>query len=326
MNTNYINTIKSFKDSKILVVGDIMLDRFIYGSVERISPEAPVPVVKVTKDINLLGGSANVVNNIVALNGNADICGLIGKDLYGESIIDILNKRALNISGVIIDKDIETTVKTRVIAHKQQVVRVDRENLSKIKDKHRNLILQFINKNINNYNAVILSDYGKGLVNKRFYNSLLKIIKDNKKILNIDPKNVNVDIYSKPTLLTPNITEAGYAAKERVTMDNLHIIGEKLLKKFSSEYLIITLGENGMAIFKNDNFTHIPTVAKEVYDVTGAGDTVIAVLTLAMSLGVDVIDAAKISNIAAGIVVGKIGTATVTQQELLSELEQYFKY
>ena len=320
---NLSSIIDEFKNVKILVVGDIMLDRFIWGSVERISPEAPVPVVKVTAENFLLGGSANVLNNVVALGGSAEICGVIGNDLFGNQILKLLNSKKINITGIINDSKRATVVKTRVIGQKQQIVRVDREDLKKISNNIYKKILKFIESNITKYDAVILSDYGKGLINKKFYNELISIVKSHDKILNIDPKNSNMNIYKKATLLTPNTNEAGYAANCKVTISNLEKVGKKLLKKFASEYLIITLGEKGMAIFKknnNDGFIHIPTVAQEVFDVTGAGDTVISVLTMAMALGVDVVTSAKIANIAAGIVVGKIGTATVTQEELKNNL------
>ncbi len=319
---NLSGIIDEFKNIKILVVGDVMLDRFIWGDVERISPEAPVPVVKVTNENFLLGGSANVLNNVVALGGNAEICGVIGNDLFGDQVLKLLKSKKINITGVINDTKRATIVKTRVIGQKQQIVRVDREDLKKISNSIYKKLLNFIESNISKYDAVILSDYGKGLINKKFYTELLSIVKSHDKILNIDPKNSNMNIYKKATLLTPNTNEAGYAANCKVTMNNLEKVGKKLLKKFASEYLIITLGEKGMAIFQENNngFIHIPTVAQEVFDVTGAGDTVISVLTMAMAMGVDVVTSAKIANIAAGVVVGKIGTATVTQEELKNNL------
>jgi len=316
-----IKLVENFSKLKILVVGDIMLDRFIWGDVERISPEAPVPIVKVTKENYILGGAANVLNNIVSLSASADICGIVGDDLFGGYILDMLRKKRVNQEGVVIEKNFSTIVKTRVIGHKQQIVRVDREDSNKVNKKIYNKLLNFIRNNISKYDAVILSDYGKGVVSKPFYKELVKIAKDNKKILNIDPKQVNMTIYKNPTLLTPNLTEASFAANRRITLSNLNSAGKKLLKKFQSDYLVITLGEHGMAIFDKtkENYTHIPTVAREVYDVTGAGDTVISVLTLGMALGENVVDSAKVANLVAGIVVGKVGTATVTPEELLNQ-------
>ena len=315
--------IKNFPNVKILVIGDIMLDRFIWGEVERISPEAPVPVVKVTKENYTLGGAANVLNNILSLSAKADICGILGNDLFGEQILDIFKKKNIGKDGIIIDENFSTIVKTRVIGQKQQIVRVDRENLKKINRKTIKKIIEFIGDNIKNYDGVILSDYGKGIVSTAFYRELIKIIKENRKIFSIDPKQINMSIYKQPTLLTPNLNEASFAINRKISLSSLNRAGKKLLKKFQSDYLVITLGEHGMAIFhKNrDDYTHIPTVAKEVYDVTGAGDTVISIITMAMALDIDIIDAAKIANIAAGIVVAKIGTATVSCQELLQHIE-----
>ncbi len=325
--TDYYKIVKNFSNLNILVIGDIMLDRFIWGEVERISPEAPVPIVKVTKENYTLGGAANVLNNILSLGAKADICGILGNDFFGEFTLELLYNKNINKDGLIVDKNYSTIVKTRVIGQKQQIVRVDRENIKKLNRGIYQKLIDFIEKNIKKYDAVILSDYGKGIVTRSFYNTLLKIVKEHSKILNIDPKQKNMSIYKKPTLLTPNISEASFAAGRKITLSNINLIGRRLLKKFQSEYLIITLGEHGMAIFdKNlDDFTSIPTVAKEVYDVTGAGDTVISVITLVLAQGENILNSAKLANIAAGIVVAKAGTATVSINELLENIISLLK-
>ncbi len=315
--------IKKFSELKILVIGDVMLDRFIWGEVERISPEAPVPVVKVTGENYTLGGAANVLNNVISLGAEACLCGIVGDDIFSDTIFRLLRNGKVSLDGIIKEENRATIVKTRVIGQKQQIVRVDREDGKKIKNRSLKKLLAFINDNIDNYDAVILSDYGKGLITNGFYKSLNNIVLENRKILNIDPKNSNMNIYKRATLLTPNIHEASYAANMKITEKNLETAGKKLIKKFLSKFLVITLGEKGMAVFTdgNGNFIHIPTVAKDVFDVTGAGDTVISVLTMAMALGVKVEEAAKVANVAAGIVVGKVGTATVTKEELIKSCE-----
>ncbi len=313
------SVIERFNNLKILVIGDIMLDRFIWGDVERISPEAPVPVVKVTRENYTLGGAANVLNNVVSLGAEACLCGVVGDDIFSGSVIRLLSDKNVSLEGIVVESERTTIVKTRVIGQKQQIVRVDREDDKKIKNSSIKTLVSFIEKNLDRFDAVILSDYGKGLITGGFYKSLISMILEKKKILNIDPKNSNMNIYKKATLLTPNLHEASFAANMKITSKNLEKAGKKLLKKFMSQYLVITLGDKGMAIFtdENGNFIHIPTVAKDVYDVTGAGDTVISVITMAMAMGVSVEEAAKLANIAAGIVVGKLGTATVTREELI---------
>jgi rfaE bifunctional protein kinase chain/domain len=317
------NIVDEFKKLNILVIGDVMLDRFIWGDVERISPEAPVPVVRVVSETATLGGAANVLNNIISLGAKGLLCGVIGDDIFSRTITSIFKEKDISLKGIIQEKDRPTIVKTRVIGQKQQIVRVDREEVKPLKPKTINRLLEFVEQNISDFDAVILSDYGKGVINSKFYKKLVSLVKSHNKIINIDPKNSNMHIYKQATLLTPNLNEASSAANERITLKNIGRTGKKLLKKFQSEYLVITLGDKGMAIFINNNgdYIHIPTVAKEVFDVTGAGDTVISVLTMAMALGLNIENSAKIANAAAGIVVGKLGTAPVTIEELKNALK-----
>ena len=317
--------LEKVKNVKILVIGDIMLDRYIWGDVSRISPEAPVPVVRVKNEECKLGGSANVLNNIISLNGNAEICGVIGDDLNGEKLIEILKDNDISSDGIIIEKNRTTTVKTRVIGNKQQIVRVDRESDNGLFLSTFKKMKNFLEEKIKEVDAVIISDYGKGVIFEESFNLIISLCKKYNKIVNVDPKNQNMGIYKKPTLLTPNLNEASFAAGFPINMNNLVEGGRFLLKKFESDYLIITLAEKGMAIFfrENKDFIHLPTIARDVYDVTGAGDTVISILTLAMACGYDVVDSAKIANVAAGIVVGKVGAASVTPEELKKAWEQY---
>ncbi len=313
------------KNTKILIIGDLMVDRYIWGTVSRISPEAPVPVVKVIKEEIKLGGSANVLNNIISLNGNVEICGVIGDDQNGENLLNILKKKNISTDGVIAEKNRITTVKTRIIGNNQQIVRVDRESDDGLFLSTFKKIEKYLKIKIKEVDAVIISDYGKGVIFKESFELIIELCKKYNKIVNVDPKNQNMGIYKNPTLLTPNLNEASFAAGFPITITNLKEGGDYLLKKFQCDYLIITLAEKGMAIFfkDKDEYIHLPTIAKDVYDVTGAGDTVISVLTLAMATGLNVIDAAKIANIAAGIVVGKMGAATVEPEELKLAWKQY---
>ncbi len=319
---DFLNRIK---EKKILIIGDLMLDRYIWGKVSRISPEAPVPVVRVEKEELKLGGSANVLNNILSLNGNAKICGVIGDDLNGEKLLEILNKNNIDPSGIIIEKNRTTTVKTRIIGNNQQIVRVDRESDNGLFLSTFKKLQKYLENNIPEIDAVIISDYGKGVIFKESFELIINLCKRYNKIVNVDPKNQNMGIYKKPTLLTPNLSEASFAAGFPINFKNLKNGGNHLLKKFESDYLVITLADKGMAIFfKNkDEYVHLPTIARDVYDVTGAGDTVISVLTLGMAADFDVINSAKIANIAAGIVVGKLGAATVHEDELKKAWKQF---
>ncbi len=325
MSINIDEVLEKFKEVRILIIGDIMLDRYVWGKVERISPEAPVPVVKVEKEDYKLGGSANVLNNIISIGGKAELCGVIGDDLNGEKILEILNRKNASTDGIIIEKNRISTVKTRIIGNHQQIVRIDREDNKGIFKSTYKKFQKYLSERIEEFDAIIISDYGKGMIFKETYDYIITLAKKYNKIVNIDPKNQNMGIYKRPTLLTPNLQEASFAAGVPISMDNLGNVGKSLLDKFESDYLVITLAEKGMAVFtkNNDGFIHIPTIAKNVYDVTGAGDTVISILTLGMSAGLDIVNSAKLANTAAGIVVTKLGAEVVTPEELKETWNQY---
>ncbi len=311
--------IDRFPSTRILVVGDIVLDHYIWGKVSRISPEAPVPVVNVTKENLLLGGATNVVQNIHALGGSVSVCGVIGSDDAGRQLQRLLHSQRISTDGLIIEPTRPTTIKTRIIAHSQQVVRFDRETKDSItKDAHRK-IFEFVKRRIaEGLDAIVLSDYCKGVVTKELVRDIVRLAKKNQVIVSVDPKVSHFGMYSGATILTPNTSEASIGSKVEIRDDqSLLNAGALLLKKLRCAAVLITRGEHGMSLFeKGGKVTHIPTVAREVYDVTGAGDTVISTLTLAMAAGSSMLDAAKISNYAAGIVVGVVGTATVTPEEL----------
>lgn len=323
----YLNKlIDNFGKTRILVIGDIMLDRFIWGKVSRISPEAPVPIVEVEHETTMLGGAANVVNNIVSLGGNVLLSGILGDDLVGREIISKLKELDVDVSGIFVENDRPTTVKTRIIAHAQQVVRYDREKRISFKSHTINRFLNFIQEKKEGLSGIILSDYGKGVVTRELMNGVKKVMSDSKIPLAVDPNVKNFSLYKDVTIITPNHHQAGEVADmEIVDKESLRIVGEKILHNQGCQALLITRGEDGMTLFEEDGkITHIKSMARKVYDVTGAGDTVIATLMLGIGSGLDLKSAAYLSNLAAGIVVGEVGTSTVridNLKELIGRLE-----
>ncbi len=315
--------ISSFQEAKVLVVGDLILDEFIWGNVSRISPEAPVPVVWVDSENFMPGGASNVANNIRSLGGEVSIVGVVGDDARGEILQAQLRKRGVNCEGIFTDATRPTTQKTRVIAHHQQVVRIDREVVRPVPEHTLNDIIDFIQERIDGSDALVIEDYGKGVVVPRLVQAIVKAAKKGKKIITVDPKEEHFSYYRGVTTLTPNHHEArsavGFAIKDDVSLQKA---GKKLLEKLNSQTALITLGENGMALFeKGKKMVKIDTVAQDVFDVSGAGDTVISAFTLALASGASFVEAAHISNCAAGIVVGKVGVAVTTPDELLAKIQ-----
>jgi len=316
--------LERFSKIKILVIGDIMMDRFIWGKVSRISPEAPVPVVVVEKETFLLGGAANVVNNVHSLGGKVALCGVVGDDEMGQRIIKELTEMGIGINGVFVEQGRQTTVKTRVVAHQQQLVRIDRETTDLTKVLTLRNLSEFLKVNIDGFDGIILSDYGKGLLTRELIRTTIRRAKDAKKLIMVDPKMKNFFSYKGATVVTPNTAEASVAMGIPITdLPSLKKVGRMLLKRLRCDVLIITRGDEGMAVFEphQEPFL-VSTVAKEVFDVTGAGDTVIGTMALALGTGAGVIDAARLANYAAGIVVGKVGTATVNPQELIRVIKE----
>jgi rfaE bifunctional protein kinase chain/domain len=307
-----------FKKTTLLVVGDIMIDEFIWGTVSRISPEAPVPVVAVTRESLLLGGAANVVHNVHSLGGRVLLAGVIGDDQMGERIKELLASQKIDRGGLVVQPERPTTIKTRVIAHSQQMVRFDREALAPISSQCQNGLLQYIDKNWEKVDGVIVSDYGKGLITPALMDFIMQRRRGDGKLVAVDPKMNNFNLYTGATIVTPNRLEAEAAAGKQIRDEaSLMEVGKCLLERFASQAILITRGEEGMVLFEREgDVVDVPTVAKEVYDVTGAGDTVISALTLALASGSSFPEAAVIANYAGGIVVGKVGTATVTPEEL----------
>lgn len=309
--------IEKFRRARILVVGDLIMDHFIWGKVRRISPEAPVPVVEVTSESIMLGGSANVVNNIHSLGGRSLVTGVIGSDGDGKKLVSILKDKGIPTDGLVVDHKRPTTIKTRVIAHNQQVVRFDREMRDKIGPEATARVLRYIKKAVKSSDIVVISDYAKGLITPYLMEETNSLCMDLGIPVAVDPKVEHLDYYKKVTIVTPNNLEASQASGVEIGDDeSLHRAGEVLFGRLGCQALLITRGEHGMSLFEPGSETHIPTVAQEVFDVSGAGDTVISTLALALASGASFREAAMLANFAAGVVVGKIGTATVTPEEL----------
>ncbi len=315
-----LSHISNFSQGRILVVGDIIVDRYIFGRVSRISPEAPVPIVEVERETLCPGGAANVLNNILSLEGKAYLCGVIGGDEEGEKAVELLRSLGIDMEGIVIEKDRPTTIKNRSIAHNQQVVRYDSEKSSPICGESKEKILSYLKKRVNEVEAIIISDYGKGVISKDFLERFLPLAK--KRIVAADPKVANFPFYREVTIITPNQKEASeISGLEIRAKEDAAMVAKILANKSNCEKVLITRGEEGMTLWEKDGeVAHIPATRREVYDVTGAGDTVIATLTLAASVGAPWKEAAMISNYAASIVIRKIGTASLSRRELETEV------
>jgi len=329
--------IKRFNQARILVIGDLILDEYIWGKVERISPEAPVPVVWANKMTHVPGGAANVANNITSYGAGVCLAGVIGRDKNAGSLMRALKKEKIDTKGISVIPDRCTTVKTRIIAGHQQVVRVDWEHTEPLPKEIIRRTFNFIKENIKSFDAIIIEDYGKGVINAQLLEGLILLAQSHKKIVLVDPKEDHFQYYRGVTSITPNRKELENAVrnlkikdrKNKLKLDtdklftdrDIEAAGNQILEYLGLDSLLVTLGEHGIKLFeKKGKVTHIPTVAQEVFDVSGAGDTVIATFALSLSVGASKVEAALIANYAAGIVVGKIGTATVTKNELLERL------
>jgi D-beta-D-heptose 7-phosphate kinase/D-beta-D-heptose 1-phosphate adenosyltransferase len=304
---------------KILVFGDLMLDHYLWGSCERISPEAPVQVVDVAKETTLLGGAGNVINNLVTLGAKVSVGSVIGDDENGKELLNMLRRIDVDTSNIFTLKNRKTSKKSRIIASSQQVLRYDKESKEQILDEEADKILNSVNSTICSYDAVVLSDYGKGVLSGYFCQKLIELCKKNSIKVFVDPKGSNYSKYKGAYLLTPNKKEAmlatGVDIKDKESLKKALL---KLKDICDLDISMITLSEDGIATYDNE-LKLFPTVAKEVFDVTGAGDTVIASIAFAFSANRSISEAAGFANLAAGVVVGKIGSATVT----LDEIEEY---
>jgi len=313
-----------FPSVRILVVGDIMLDEYIWGEVKRISPEAPVPVVAVRKDTRTLGGAGNVAVNVAGLKAKVELAGLIGADPAGREILRILASRRIGTSGIVKDRNRPTTTKTRVIAHHQQVVRVDREMDDEPDGRAQDALRARVRKAIGNVDGVVLSDYRKGALSRELVEDIIHAAGRNGAFVAVDPKRTDVSFYRGCTLITPNRKEAEEALGGRTLAGDMDIWegGKALIRKSGAKAVLITRGEEGMSLIERGRkaFFHIPAKARQVFDVTGAGDTVIGTVATAMGAGAPLRDAALLANIAAGVVVGEVGTVPITMEKLSKAL------
>jgi D-beta-D-heptose 7-phosphate kinase/D-beta-D-heptose 1-phosphate adenosyltransferase len=320
---NFDKLIARFSKVKILIIGDVMLDRYWWGSVSRISPEAPVPVVQLEKTSLAAGGAANVAVNVANLGAIPHLVGVIGDDEEGKYLSGALDKSNISPDLLLTLKERPTTVKTRIVAHNQHVVRIDNEKTNFLTSEQEEKLWLSIEKELNKSDLILISDYAKGLLSKNLLTRLITKAIDNNKYILVDPKGKDYTKYSGATLLTPNRREAIEAChfEEHQVADDITLAGETLISELNLEALLITQGENGMTLFQKEKKPfHFQTKARTVYDVTGAGDTVIATLAVALAAGANLLQAAELSNISAGLVVEEVGTTTINQEKLLKAL------
>ncbi|MFI5347326.1 MAG: D-glycero-beta-D-manno-heptose-7-phosphate kinase [Elusimicrobiota bacterium] len=319
-----LRTIARFRGRRILVVGDLMLDQYIRGSVSRISPEAPVPVVRVTGESHIPGGAGNVVSNLAALGAHVSVVGVVGEDEAGRRLLEQFRGRGVDVEGVVVDVDRQTTQKCRVVAERQQAIRYDRETTGPLSHATEARLLASLSEEIARSEAVILSDYGKGVIGPRLLSRAIPGARRRQIPITVDPKPEHFRRYKGVTCVTPNTSEAWACMHRQPKAGNeaLAELGRDILKTLHSRSVLITRGPDGMSLFEaGGKITNIPTMAREVFDVSGAGDTVISTFTLALAAGAPLTRAAVLSNQAAGIVVAKLGTATTDVEELSEALK-----
>jgi len=318
---------KKFYNKKIAVIGDMMLDCYYWGEVSRISPEAPVPVVAIDNEFSRFGGAMNVAHNILTLGGIPLPIGVIGNDYNGKILRTLMAELKINDSFIIIDKERPTTTKTRVIAHNQHVVRIDKEDLTPINSKIENKIIDVLKKNIKNIDAIILEDYNKGVLTSRLIEEIINIANESKKIITVDPKFNNFFSYKNVTVFKPNRKETEDVLGIKIrTSEDITNAGNTLIEKLKAKYVLLTLGEEGVALFENGKTERkIPTKARKVADVSGAGDTVISTLTIALAAGADIYDAAYLANFAGGLVCEEVGIVPISIDKLFNEVIEEIK-
>ena len=307
-----------FSRARILVLGDLILDHYVWGKVHRVSPEAPVPVVHVDSESYRMGGAANVYHNVMTLGGQAELCGVVGADQVGKQFLADIRRSSPGSSGVFIDASRSTIKKTRVVAHNQQIVRFDVEQRHDISSQLAHKILRHVTSRLPDLSCLVISDYAKGTITEKLMKAIQKLANENDVPIVVDPKVEHMAYYEGVTVITPNHLEAKQAAGFLPTQDvPIERIGVSLQQRLQCQAVVVTRGEEGMSIFeRNGQSWTIPAVARQVYDVTGAGDTVVSTLALAISAKASLPDAAVLANQAAGIVVGMVGTATVTRSQL----------
>jgi D-beta-D-heptose 7-phosphate kinase/D-beta-D-heptose 1-phosphate adenosyltransferase len=315
--------LSSFDMCRILVVGDLMIDEYLWGEVERISPEAPVQVVSVTRDTTTLGGAGNVVNNLVALGAKVSVASVVGAGNNAVLLLKLFKELGVDTEGLIQDPNRSTSKKTRILAGHQHVLRTDRETKREISNDHVDKLVGFVKERMDDFDIVLLSDYGKGLFTEGLLRQLISEANQRKKGIIVDPKGLNFKKYAGATVITPNKKEASFAAGAEIADDvSLLAAGQRLLQDIPVQKVLMSCGKEGMVLFEDGREPYrITAEARQVFDVSGAGDTVLAVLGLGLASGAAFREAATLANVAAGIVVGKVGTATVSRQELQNALE-----
>lgn len=314
--------LEKFSTKRLLVVGDLMLDTYLYGAAHRISPEAPVPVVDIKSERMMLGGAGNVVANLVDLGANVNVVGVVGDDKSGEEIVSLLKSIGASSNGVIVESGRETTKKCRVIAGNQQVVRIDYENKNILKENTLEKIRESLVREIKDCDAIVVSDYMKGVVTRQLIETI--VAKSDGRLTAVDPKEPTMNRYVGIDLIKPNLATCRRAVEGELHLESgLENSCKFIFNKLNCKYLLVTLGADGMALYQKDRiFKHFPTYVRRVYDVSGAGDTVLAAVSLALSAGAEIEEAVMIGNLAAGIVVEKVGTASVTRSELNLRVER----
>lgn len=310
--------LENLKGKRVAVVGDLMLDRYYWGSVNRISPEAPVPVVEVESESTRLGGAANVANNIASLGGIPVMVGVIGNDAAGKMLTAIVQENRFPADGIVIDSERPTTVKTRVIAHHQQVVRIDQERKEDIGSEVQQKIFGVVKKMIDQLDAIILEDYNKGVIVRSLIPELIGLARSKRKIISVDPKFNNFFEYKNVTVFKPNRKETEEALGRRLKdQSSVEQAGREILQRLETENVLLTRGEQGISLFEHSGtVTHMPTRARHVADVSGAGDTVVSTLTMALAAGADIREASSLANYAGGVVCGEAGIVPIERDAL----------
>jgi D-beta-D-heptose 7-phosphate kinase/D-beta-D-heptose 1-phosphate adenosyltransferase len=311
-----------FAGRRVAVLGDCMLDRYLWGRVERISPEAPVPIVEVERESSTLGGAGNVAANLRALGAAPLLLGVVGEDDDGRRLRDAFAACGLELGGVVTDATRPTTVKTRIVAHAQQVVRADRESRADLSGAALARLLEIVERELPGCEGLVVSDYGKGVIHPGTLAPALGTARRAGCAVSVDPKESHIDAYRGVSILTPNQHEAGWVQGRRISDEaSLMEVGWGLQRRLDAAAVLVTRGADGMSLFeRGGRYTHLPTVAREVYDVTGAGDTVVSVVALALAAGADFPAACLLANHAAGVVIREVGTATCTREQLLASL------
>ncbi len=311
-----------FSGRRVLVLGDLMLDHYLWGRCERISPEAPVPVVEVERETSSLGGAGNVAANLVALGARPVLVGLIGQDARAQQLLEAFSDRGIDTRALVRDATRPTTIKTRILAQHQQVVRADWESRADVAGEALEELFEVLGRELPHCEGLVVSDYGKGVVTRPVLDRAMGLAKAAQLPISVDPKESHLDAYRGVSILTPNQHEAGYVMGRRVTDEaSLLEVGWGLRERLDADGVLVTRGADGMSLFeRGGRYTHLPTVAREVFDVTGAGDTVVSVVALALAAGADFREACHLANHAAGLVIREVGTATCSPAQLRESL------